>query len=373
MSNDVRIAFFVPSLTVGGAQRVTVTLANGLAHHGYDVDLVLSNRVGDLLDQVGSDVTVIDLNTPSIPGFGILASIPRFRSYLDAANPAVLFGVMTHVNVVSTLVRVLAKNADTKLVLTEHNTFGMEPELRSRVSDLLARYLYNVADHVVAVSTGVATSVVQATRLDRDDVTVLYNPVPVADVQVSARESVKEAWFRPPTIEPIVSVGRIEPPKDYETLLRAFAQVHDRRPTTRLVLVGRGPEREKLSRLAESLGVSDAVSLPGYVENPYAYIGGASVFVLSSRYEGLPTVLIEALAAGCPIVATDCPSGPREILNGDEYGRLVPVDDVSSMHDAITATLDEPPTRDELRRRADDFSTETVIEAYSSFIDRLIG
>jgi glycosyltransferase involved in cell wall biosynthesis len=371
MAETSRVAFYIPALRVGGAQRVTITIAAGLAERGYDVDLVVSYREGELLDEVPDTVRVIDLETSKVPAIGILASVPRLRSYLETVEPSVLFAAMTYANVVAILAMLSATTA-TRVLATEHNTFGMDTDLKPRVTYALARVLYRFADGVIAVSEGVAESVVTAARVDRRDVTVLYNPVPVSAVREESSEPIDDPWLTSPELETIVSVGRLEAPKDPETLLRAFARLNRARPDTRLLLVGQGPKREELSALADALGLGDVVSVPGYVENAYAYMGHASVFVLSSRYEGLPTVLIEALACGCPVVATDCPSGPREILSDGEYGTLVPVRNAAALSDAIRSTLETPTDPGKLTRRARGFSVETIVDRYEGVIEQLI-
>lgn len=361
------MAFFVPSLDVGGAQRVTVTVANGLAAQGYDVDLVLSYHRGGLRDGVADDVRVVDLGTPSLPLVGVGASAPAIRSYLAREEPDVLFSAMTFATVV-VLAAGTRLDVDTSLVAVEHDTFGHDPTLKGRLVARAASRLYGTADHVLAVSQGVADSVVARTRADPAQVSVQHNPVEVAEIRRESREAVDHPWLTGDH-EVVLSVGRLAPQKDHGTLVRAFATVRERRPEARLVVAGTGSEREDLLALADSLGIDDDVSLPGYVENAYGYMRRASVFALSSRHEGLPTVLIEALACGCPVVSTDCPSGPREILAAGEYGRLVPVGDPDALADAIVATLDDPPGADVLRTRADDFAAPRAIEEYAAFVD----
>lgn len=373
MVDDQRVAFFVPRLRFGGAQRVTITIANGLAARGYEVDLLLAYHEGGLVDQVDDAVTLIDLHTPNVPVVGVLASVPRLRSYLEAAEPSILFTAMTYANVVSILAGTVA-DANTIVVPTEHNMFGLGSGPKTEATRMLARYLYRFADHVVAVSEGVADSIVEATEIDRSDVTVLYNPIPVADIRARSQESVDDPWLQSTEFETIVSVGRLEAPKDPFTLLRSFERVNSVRPNTRLILVGGGSMRDELLELTDSLDIDDVVSLPGYASNPYTYMDRASVFVLSSESEGLPTVLIEALACGCPIIATECSSGPREILSDGEYGTLVPVGDVAVLRDAILSTLRgsaDPADPEQLIERAQDFSVETIVDQYEEFVLRM--
>ena len=161
----------------------------------------------------------------------------------------------------------------------------------------------------------------------------------------------------------LLGVGKLKPQKDFACLIRAFARVRATRPV-RLIVLGDGPQREALLVLARTLGVADAVALPGFVANPFAYLGRAAAFVLSSAWEGLANVVIEALACGCPVVSTDCPSGPAEILAGGKYGRLVPVGDDAALANAIAATLDAPPRQESLRDRARHFSVDRAAAQY---------
>lgn len=361
------LAFYVPWLTVGGVQRVTTTITNGLAARGYDVDLIVSYRTGDLLDEVNSDVRIVDLQTRRVPGIGIGASLPALRTYLSRREPSMLFSQMTYANVLCLLAR-RSTNADTKVFATEHNTFGMKNDLKERLTNRVAAQLYPSADEVLAVSSGVADSVAAATPLSRSEVTVMYNPVDVADVRARASEPVDHPWLESDAHEVVLSVGRLAEAKDLETWLRAFARVVERRPNARGILAGRGPVREEMESLAAKLGLEDVVDFPGFVDNPYGYMANASAFMLSSRHEGLPTVLIEALACGCPVVSTDCPSGPHAILEGGEHGPLVDVGDERALADAVVQTLEHPSSPEVLRGRADAFGLDTILDEYERFI-----
>jgi len=171
----------------------------------------------------------------------------------------------------------------------------------------------------------------------------------------------------------VLGAGRLEPVKGFETLLRAFSRVARARPNSRLVVLGEGGMHDRLHSLADGLGVSDVASFPGYVENPYRFMHRASAFALSSVQEGLPSVLIEALACGCPVVATDCRVGPREILADGAYGRLVPVGDATALADGLLATLDGPVDREALRARAADFRADAVLDEYEALVARRAG
>jgi glycosyltransferase involved in cell wall biosynthesis len=360
------VAIYLPELTPGGAQRVTVDLANGLAERGHTVELLVSYPGGQLRPEVADEVEIVDLSTPVLPGIGIAASIPSLIRYLRRERPRILFSAMTYANVVATLATHLS-NSGTPVAIVEHTTVGMEIGGKSDLTTHLARWVYPLADRVIAVSEGVATSVREGTRVDPGQVVVLSNPVPVEKIRERAGGDVLVPWLDDPDLEVVLWVGRLAPEKDLSTLIGAFERLHEQRPETRLVLAGTGPERERIERRIDECSLSDVVSLPGYVD-PAPYMARAAVFALSSTYEGLPTVLVEALACGCPVVSTDCPSGPREILGEEEWGRLVPVGDRAALAAALDATLSDPPAPDRLRERAETFASDRVLDEYEALI-----
>ncbi|MHC3381178.1 glycosyltransferase [Haloarcula sp. H-GB5] len=367
MEDTGPIAFFVPSLTVGGAERVTVSVANGLSKRGYEVDLVVSYNEGDFRTDVAGSVNLVDLGTQRIPGVGIGASIPAFVRYLRRRSPQILFSQMTYANDIHMISQILS-GADTVTISTIHNTLGMQEEPKEKLVQWLQRRLAHQSDQFVAVSEGVAESIVEHVGIDRKKVSVLHNPVPVNEVRDRAEESVEHPWIEASNLDVVLGVGRLERAKNFGSLLRAFERVHAAQPDTRAIIVGRGSKRTELETLATELGIDDAVSFPGFVDNPYGYMAGADVLAMSSIHEGLPTVLIEALACGCPVVSTDCPSGPAEILKCGEYGPLVDVDDDEGLAAAIQATLDDSLPSDVLVERANDFAPTAVIDQYEAFI-----
>lgn len=372
MENTGPIAFFVPSLTVGGAERVTVSVANGLSKRGYDVDLVVSYNEGDFRTDVAGSVNVVDLGTQRIPGIGIGASVPALVRYLRRRSPQILFSQMTYANDMHMISQILS-GADTTAISTIHNTLGMQEESKEKLVQWLQRRLAGQSDQFVAVSEGVAKSIVEHVDVDREKVSVLHNPIPVDEVQERAGKPVDHPWIESANIDVVLGVGRLERAKNFGSFLRAFEQVHAARPDTRAIIVGRGSKRAELETLAAELGIDAAVSFPGFVDNPYGYMAGSDVLAMSSVHEGLPTVLIEALACGCPVVSTDCPSGPAEILKDGEYGPLVDVDDDEGLAAAIRTTLDEPLPSDVLIERANDFAPAAVIDQYEAFIRSFVS
>ncbi|MFD1598148.1 glycosyltransferase [Halobellus rarus] len=359
----------------GGAEQVTVAIVNGLSAGGHDVELVVSDLRGRLAEKISPDVTVTELG-PILPGLGIATHVPALARYLQRVQPAIIFPQMTHASVVCLAANRLV-DVDTVIVPVKHCAFGESPSqtTKGRALEYLAIRLFPTADHVVGVSQGVLDSMVERMALDPAEMSVLHNPVDIGAIREQAASPVDHEWIEDDDLDVVVFVGRHEEQKDLETWLRAFAEVHESNPNTRGVLAGTGSQRERLLNLAETLGIGDVVSFPGYVENPYRYMYRASVFMLSSRFEGLPTVLIEALACGTQIVATDCPSGPREILleGGGVCGRLAPVGDASGLAAAVLETLRHPLPEMSLRQRAADFTPEVVLGEYERFIERQVG
>lgn len=318
----MKAALFFHGLLGGGVERVMVNLARGFLDRGVEVDMVLGKAEGPYLPQVPRGVRIVDLGVTRMH-----RALPGLVRYLRQEHPQALLSALDHSNVVALWARALAR-VPTRVVVSVHFNTGevvaRAKTLRDRTVRLWTRLFYPWADAVVAVSQGVAEDLITRTRLPREKVRVIYNPVVTPDLFSKAEEPLEHPWFRPGQPPVILGMGRLSQQKGFDILIRAFAQVRALRPS-RLLILGEGENRSELERLVRDLKLSSDVSLPGFVPNPYAYMKRAAVFVLSSRWEGLPTVLIEALALGTTVVATDCPSGPAEILEGGHWGRLVPV------------------------------------------------
>jgi glycosyltransferase involved in cell wall biosynthesis len=331
-----RLAVFAPSMAGGGAERGALKLAEGLAHRGFDVDLVLAAAEGPRLAEIPATVRLVDLGARRV-----LTSLPGLARYLRREKPYALASVLDHANVVALWACKLGRYPG-RVVVIEQNTLSEAARhgksLRDRMMPRMVTRFYPWADYVVGVSAGVVEDLAQLAGLRREKVRMIYNPIVTDDIARMARSVVHDVWFNDGS-SVFVAAGRLRPQKDFSTLLRAFALVRAKRPA-RLLILGDGPERSLLEALARQLGLAGDVSLPGSTSNPYAYIARATAFVLSSRWEGLPTALIEALSCGAPVIATDCPSGPREILANGRYGKLVPVGDADALALAMDAALD---------------------------------
>jgi len=330
------VALYMQSFAGGGAERVIVNLAHGLAERGLRVDLVVARAEGPYRSLVPAGVRLIDLRSRRS-----LTSLPGLARYLRQEKPHALLAAMGVSNLVALGARTLSRFRG-RVVISVHINLSVHYRnaagLTDRLYPLLFRWLYPKADAVVAVSEEVALDLRQAFRLPPDRVRMIYNPVVSPALFLSAAEPVEHPWFAAGQPPVVLSVGRLCPQKDFSTLLQAFALVQARFPA-RLLILGEGPDRAVLEAAVTEMGLTDSVSLPGFAPNPYAYMARAAAYVLSSRWEGLPTVLIEALACGARIVSTDCPSGPREILHDGLYGMLVPVGDPAALAVALEASL----------------------------------
>jgi glycosyltransferase involved in cell wall biosynthesis len=223
--------------------------------------------------------------------------------------------------------------------------------------------MFRAADRVCAVSEGVANDLASVTGIPMREIQIAHNPTVTPEIAEQAAAKSGHDWLDAKDRPVILGAGNLIPIKDFGMLVRAFARLRGTRPA-RLVILGEGKERAKIAGLARELGVAADVDLPGFATNPYAFMARADVFALASRVEGMPNTIIEALACGCPVVSTDCPSGPAEILQNGRYGRLVPVGDDAALAQAILATWQEAPSAQELRSRAADFSVERAVERY---------
>jgi len=357
-----KIALFVPSLRGGGAEKVMVNLARGFVDRGLQVDLVLAKAEGPYLSRVPREVRLVDLGAQRV-----LYSLPGLVRYLRRERPQAMLSALNHANIVAIWARFLSR-AKTCLVVTEHSTLSLSTEntssVRAKFMPVLSKTFYPYADAVVAVSRGVAEDLVASTGLPPDKVKFIYNPVITPELFVKAEEPLNHPWFRPGEPPVILGVGRLTRAKDFPTLIRAFALMRKER-LARLMILGEGEERPILEALVRDLGLEEDVELPGFVENPYPFIKRAAIFVLSSRWEGLGNVLVEALALGTPVVATDCPNGPREILEDGRWGRLAPVGDNAALAEAILEALEDGRAPEGApQRMVERFGLDAVVEQY---------
>lgn len=368
LGQDRAVSFLLLTLPTDGVCRVILNLAQGFVERGLKVDIVVLKAEGDALAWIPPGARVIELNT-QMRGLHKLLYLFSLVRYLRQARPSALIVSRDDINL-SAIAKRLAM-VSTQVVLISHTNlsqylqFSPDSVKNSFSAYLLRKFLwfYHWADAIVTVSQGVANSLAQLANRPLRRVHTIYNPVVTPEMLVKAQEPVNHPWFAPEERPVIISVGRLQALKDFPTLIRAFALVRQQMPV-RLMILGDGEERPRLEALIEELDLKSDVALPGFVSNPYAFMSKASVLAMSSLCEGFGNVIAESLACGTPVVTTDCPSGPAEILDFGKYGSLVPLADVEALAQAILHALTSPVDREALQRRAKIFSIDSVVDRY---------
>jgi glycosyltransferase involved in cell wall biosynthesis len=359
------ISLFLYWLNGGGIPRVMVNLANGFSKKGYRVDFVLGKAEGSYLKHVSNNINIINLNVSR--GF---KCIPGLVRYLKRENPQILFTANTHLNISAIIAYILANVGNTKIVVSEHADFYKAQENRSFPLNYLnlamAKMFYPKADKVVAVSRGVADSIKIAYRLDDSKILTIWNPVITDELYIQAMKPVKHPWLNK-DFPIIISTGRLTKQKNYPLLLKAFSRVKEK-IDAKLIILGEGEDREKLEGLIRKLGLEKDVGMPGFVDNPYCYLKKADLFVLSSLCEGFAMVLIEALACDTKVISTDCPYGPKEILEYAGTGRLIPTDNEEALTDAILEELDN----DFVKPNLDAFKRDKIVDSYIKLFNDIL-
>lgn len=349
-----RLAFLLPDLTGGGAERVALTLIGDFIDRGYQVDLLLMRRSGDLLDVVPPSVRIVDLRAPKVRD--VLWPLVR---YLRTERPDGLQVMMWPLTVVGVLGHRLARSK-ARLVLSDHTTLSRHNahlgRIATRAMRASIRLCYPLADARVIVSERSADDLAALSGLPRSSIEVVYNPV----VALPADDAAPPDWGSGARI---LTVGNLKLEKNHELLIRAFARLAADRPAS-LVIVGEGDRRAGLEQLARDLDVAERVRLPGYLVNPWGYYRSADLFVLSSDYEGFGLVLVEALRCGLRVVSTDCEAGPREILADGRYGTLVPPGDADALATAMLTALDAPVDAQAQMARAEQVSGSSASDRH---------
>jgi glycosyltransferase involved in cell wall biosynthesis len=381
-----------------------LNLATGFLAKGREVDIVLCQAKGAFLDEIPAGATMIELEaTGGLRARWIIArsnlqdffvrlrpvllakktapEVARIRSlqrYIVASQPDVILSALPYANLSAIWAKELS-GSRVPVIVSERialSSYCAAPsnsrKWRWRYLPELVRRTYPKANRVVAVSDHVADELITTIGLHQDSVITVHNPVVDDNLRTRAQQPLEHPWFAQDEPPVILAAGRFTEQKDFATLIRAFAAVRADREA-RLVILGEGRLRDDLEQLVCTLGIQADVYMPGFVENPFQYMARASVLVLSSAYEGLPGVLIQALACGCPVVSTDCPGGSSEILEDGNYGALVSIGNADEMAKAVLAELDDPTPREILLRRAEDFSVERAVNSYLALLDTAVN
>lgn len=356
-----RIAIFVSYSGQGGVERMINNLALGFLEAGFKVDMIIARARGDHLDLIPEGVRQVRLGTNHT-----WSALPGLVRYLRRAEPAALLAVKDRAIRVAVLARWFSGK---KIKVTGRIGTTVSAALEGKGWwRLLAwkigmRLFYRHANNIVAVSNGVAEDVRDIAGLPEDMITTVSNPVVTRQLLSLAKEPLIHDWFEDPDIKVIIGIGRLTHQKDFHTLVKAFARIRGD-VNCRLVILGEGRQRQEMENLIQDLGLTRDILLPGFVKNPYQWLAQSALFVLSSRWEGSPNALTEAMALGIPVVSTDCRSGPREVLQNGKYGRLVPVGKVKDLADAMIPTLLDPLPPDTLRKAVRQYTVEQSVKGY---------
>lgn len=357
-----RIAMFLPALEGGGAERVMVQLANAFEERGLRVEVLLATASGPRLKELSSSVEVIELG-----GGGVIKAFPHLIRYLKDDPPAALLSTLDHANIVAAWSGAVAGTRSRIVLRQAMDPLGMPPSgLSGRILGRLMGPSYRRASHTVVLAEHMRETMVTRKGIDPARISVVPNPVPSERIRALALEEPDHPWLQAKGDERplIVAAGRLTAQKDFSMLLAAVSRVKRETPV-RLAILGEGPEREALEAQAQKLGIGDAVVLPGFQQNPYSWMARAAVIALSSRAEGMPNILLEAMALGRPVVSTDCPSGPRELLGSGRLGKLVPVGDEAAMAEAIQLSLGgDHPSEDALRDAVASLGIDSIADTY---------
>lgn len=339
-------------------------IARGLAQRGLPVDLVLARATGPFLGMVPDDVRLVDLRS-----WRTSSSLPSMLKYLRRECPGALVSSHPHANVNALLSRKLLAGRLPVIALRSTNFSLRHADAgpKERVAMQMEKRLLPSASAVVAVSSAVADDLRRIAPRTAPLLHVIHDPVVWPDHADQAAMPVTHPWFNGAGPPVILAAGSLVKLKGYAVLLAAFARLAKLRDA-RLVILGEGPERGRLTQLAERLEIGRLVDFPGFQVNTLAHMAKADLLVLSSTYEALPNTLIEAMACGLPVVSTNCPNGPDEILEGGKWGRLVPVNDSQALAEGILETLDKSVGPGLLKARAAAYSAQTSIDRYMELL-----
>jgi glycosyltransferase involved in cell wall biosynthesis len=364
-----RVEIFVGEWADGGVERVTYNLLTRLDRERFEPSLVIARRYESGF-ALPPDVEVVDLHA------GLVRfALPRLLRHFRRSSPDLLISHMTLPSSWALIARKLLRRSF-PIICVEHNTLSVEYAYGKGLRRLIPRLLkvtHPWADALVSVSRASGDDLTRILGTHGPPVEVIYNPIVSSDIGPLLDGPPAHPWLEDSRYQVVVAAGRLTFQKNFGLLVEAFRTVVEGNERARLVILGEGAERESLERLISRLGLQDVVALPGFVPNPYPSMSRAAVFVLSSRYEGLPTALVEAMACGTPVITTDTPGGVREIVGDGRFGLLTPPGDAAALAAAIAAVLAGSPwTREQIRDWAAQFSVEAGARAYEELVETLL-
>lgn len=357
---DKKISIVSQTLAGGGAERVAVNLANHYASIGYSVDLVVFHLSGPYKSLVNVNVNIVNLNIPRAR-----YSFFKLRNYLKKNIDAIFLSVIRDANIVLGLASIGINSKN--ITFREANTLdSIEKQggIKRNLYKFIMKISYSRAKYIIANSDDTKLDLVKSKIAGPEKIEVIRNPVLTSDIELLKSKDVSEEWFSQKNIKIILSVGRLHHQKNFPFLISAFKEIYKNRRDARLIIVGEGEERQRLASLIEKLELSSVVKLVDFQNNIYPYYNNSTVFALSSDWEGFGNVIVEALSVGLPVVSTNCPGGPKMILENELYGQLVPVGDKKGYVDVILKLLENPGKRQESIEYAKRFTVENVADEY---------
>lgn len=361
----MRITFFIPSLAGGGAERMVLNLIRGLLDYPVQIDLVVATAYGELNNQIPQGINFVNLHQNRVSS----ALFPLVR-FLRKNRPDILFSAVDNANLIAILANLLNRTK-TKCVVSVHQMGSKFREIHYGFRERILRkgiwLLFRFAHKIVAVSSGVAEDLICELKINPSCITMIGNPI----LSNQKFEQLQNSPKKGQSDVLVVSAGRLVKEKDFQTLLSAFALVH-KQLSCHLIIYGEGPERERLENQRDALGLSRDIDFPGFTEDIFQALTSADLCVVSSLTEGFGNVIVESLACGVPVVSTDCPSGPREILQDGKFGRLVDIEQPELLAEAILSSLSQKMDRSFLQDRARDFTIEKISSIYYDLFNALL-
>ena len=361
-----KVLIILNDLSGGGAERIFVNIANEFVAHGIQTDFLLGKKKGVYFDILRPDIKVIELNATSLYQY-----VRKLRVFLKKNDYTHIFTASDYVSVALVMAKRKLKFT-AKVIATLHYNLPYQLSILPFATRTWMRYLnrswISKADAIVAVSKGVADGYSGVAKAAAKKVQVIYNPVFDDSIFDRGKEPVTDTFFdRGKTT--LITVGRMETQKNHKLMVDAFALLAAKRTDLQLLLIGRGSLEQSVREQIKQHNLEERFILTGFRQNPFAYIAKSDLFVLSSSYEGLPTVIIESLALGVNVVSTDCPSGPDEILSGGEFGWLTPPDNAEAFAVAIEQALAAKKPADKLLKRAMLFHKKNIIPQYLDLLN----
>lgn len=363
----VKLTIFIPTMSGGGAERVVARFVNNIDLEKYQVTLLLLKN--EIKYELNNNVKIVVLNCNYLK-----SALPKVISYLRKYPPDIMISHMSLTNILSIIARFLSKKKF-PLIIIEHSTPSIKykkDKLSRKFIPLLMRFTYKLADEIICVSKEASLDLMKLLDYRTNKIRYIYNPIVDNEINLLMNKTINHRWLtekQESQLKVIIGIGRLEPVKNFTLLISSFSEVYKNDTSVRLIILGEGSQKAELVQLVNTLNLNEVVDFPGFVENPYAFLNKADLFVLSSDLEGLPTVLVEALACGVPIVSTNCPHGPKEILENGKFGELVPVNNPVKLKEAILVQLSKSINKNFLRERAMLFSVEKSVTQYIELID----